>query len=53
MIAAAAGRQRGDLVIRRAPHERAFEIDVTPRIGINKCADWLRFVVRGNRFVSR
>jgi DNA-3-methyladenine glycosylase len=26
-----------------------FEIDVTPRIGITKCADWpLRFLIRGN-----
>jgi len=44
----------GDLNIRRARHEREFEIEVTPRIGITKCADWpLRFVIRGNKYVSR
>ena len=32
----------------------AFEIEVTPRIGIGECADWpLRFLIRGNPFVSR
>lgn len=45
---------RGDLVIRCPRGERHFEIDVTPRIGITKCADWpLRFVIHGNKFVSR
>lgn len=45
---------RGDLTIGRARHEHEFEIDVTPRVGITKCADWpLRFVIRGNKFVSR
>lgn len=45
---------RGGLVVRRPIEERAFEIDATPRIGIRQCADWpLRFVIRGNRFVSR
>ena len=45
---------RGCLVVRRPIEERAFEIDATPRIGIRQCADWpLRFVIRGNRFVSR
>jgi DNA-3-methyladenine glycosylase len=45
---------RGDLTVNRPRHEHHFEIDVTPRIGITKCADWpLRFVIRGNKFVSR
>jgi DNA-3-methyladenine glycosylase len=38
---------RGPLVVRAPAVERAFEIAVTPRIGIAKCADLpLRFVVR-------
>ena len=45
---------RGDLVVRADPREPDFEIVVTPRIGITKCADWpLRFYMAGNRFVSR
>ncbi len=45
---------RGSLVVRQPAEKRAFEIDVTPRIGIRECADWpLRFVIRRNRFVSR
>jgi 3-methyladenine DNA glycosylase Mpg len=29
-------------------------VEVTPRIGITHCADWpLRFLIAGNRFVSR
>jgi DNA-3-methyladenine glycosylase len=45
---------RGELNVRRPKHERQFEIDVTPRIGITKCVDWpLRFVIRGNKYVSR
>jgi DNA-3-methyladenine glycosylase len=45
---------RGDLVVRAPALVNSFEIEVTPRIGITKCADLpLRFVVKGNRFVSR
>ena len=44
----------GELNVRRASHQKKFEIEVTPRIGITKCADWpLRFVIRGNKYVSR
>ncbi len=44
---------RGSLVVRQPAEPRHVEIAVTPRIGITKCADLpLRFVVRGNRFVS-
>jgi len=44
---------RGKLVVREPALAQAIEIDVTPRIGIRVCAERpLRFVVRGNRFVS-
>ncbi len=44
----------GPLQVRRPLDESPFEIQVTPRIGITHCADWpLRFVIAGNRFVSR
>jgi DNA-3-methyladenine glycosylase len=44
---------RGSLHVRRLDEEQAFEIAVTPRIGITHCADWpLRFLISGNRFVS-
>lgn len=44
----------GPLQVRRPRHGSPFEIHVTPRIGITHCADWpLRFVIAGNRFVSR
>jgi DNA-3-methyladenine glycosylase len=44
---------RGALVVRDPAEKRRVEIGVTPRIGITKCADLpLRFIVRGNRFVS-
>jgi DNA-3-methyladenine glycosylase len=50
---------RGDLVVvSRQPASTfeipSFEISVTPRIGIVKCADLpLRFFIEGNKFVSR
>jgi DNA-3-methyladenine glycosylase len=44
---------RGALVVRDPAEKRRVEIGVTARIGITKCADLpLRFIVRGNRFVS-
>ena len=44
---------RGRLVVRTPRIEVPFEIGVTKRIGITKCADLpLRFVIRGNQFVS-
>jgi DNA-3-methyladenine glycosylase len=40
----------GPLQVRTPEKEEPFEVDVTPRIGITKCADWpLRFLIRGNR----
>jgi 3-methyladenine DNA glycosylase Mpg len=37
----------GPLRVVRPREVEPFEIDVTPRIGITKCADWpLRFVIR-------
>jgi DNA-3-methyladenine glycosylase len=45
---------RGELVVRALPDMPGFEIAVTPRIGITKCADLpLRFHIKDNRFVSR
>lgn len=45
---------RGEFVVREPGAESPIEIVVTPRIGITECADWpLRFLIRGNRFVSR
>ena len=44
---------RGPLVVRDPAEKRRVDIAVTQRIGITKCADLpLRFIVRGNRFVS-
>jgi DNA-3-methyladenine glycosylase len=44
---------RGSLVVREPATKQRVDIAVTPRIGITKCADLpLRFIVRGNRFVS-
>ncbi len=40
---------RGELVVRHAAQPRQFQIDVTPRIGISKCAELpYRFVARHN-----
>jgi DNA-3-methyladenine glycosylase len=45
---------RGNLVVLDPSDMPGFEIAVTPRIGITKCADLpLRFHIKGNRFVSR
>jgi DNA-3-methyladenine glycosylase len=45
---------RGPLQVRRSAEEPPFEVEVTPRIGITHNADWpLRFLISGNRFVSR
>ena len=39
----------GPLQVHKPDREEPFEIEVTPRIGITKCADWpLRFLIRGN-----
>ena len=44
---------RGALVVREPSEKHMVEVSVTPRIGIKKCADLpLRFIIRGNRFVS-
>ncbi|MGO9616561.1 MAG: DNA-3-methyladenine glycosylase, partial [Bryobacteraceae bacterium] len=44
---------RGSLVVREPASPRALEIQATPRIGIRICAERpLRFILRGNRFVS-
>jgi DNA-3-methyladenine glycosylase len=45
---------RGDLTIRKWRDMPSFEIGVTPRIGITKCADWpLRFIWAGHPCLSR
>lgn len=38
---------RGPLTVRRLVEEPAFDIEVTPRVGIRHCAEWpLRFLLR-------
>lgn len=45
---------RGRLVVREPANRQEVRIVVTPRVGIRHCSDWpLRFVIAGNRFVSR
>ena len=46
--------QRKPLVIRQGEYVPDDQVEVTTRIGITKSADWpLRWIIRGNRFVSR
>ena len=50
----AADLTRGSLQVRSLRDEPTIKVEATPRIGIRHCADWpLRFVIAGNRFVSR
>ena len=50
----AKGLQRKPLVIREGEPVPDDKVEVTTRIGITRCADWpLRWIVRGNRFVSK
>jgi DNA-3-methyladenine glycosylase len=45
---------RGSLVLRQWKKEPAFDIKVTPRIGIRHCADWpLRFIIANHPAVSK
>ncbi|HOL70776.1 MAG TPA: DNA-3-methyladenine glycosylase [Bryobacteraceae bacterium] len=45
---------QGSLIVRECLSKTPFEIVTTPRIGIRHCSDWpLRFIIAGNRFVSR
>jgi DNA-3-methyladenine glycosylase len=49
----AADVTRGPLTIRERKQPPAFDIQITPRIGIRHCADWpLRFLIAGNPSVS-
>ncbi|HUA20918.1 MAG TPA: DNA-3-methyladenine glycosylase [Bryobacteraceae bacterium] len=44
----------GPLQVRGLRRDDPFEVQVTPRVGIRHNADWpLRFVIAGNRFLSR
>jgi DNA-3-methyladenine glycosylase len=45
---------RGPVTVREPEQKQAFEIGISPRIGITRNVDWpLRFFIAGNRFVSR
>ena len=45
---------RGRLTVRALKAAAPIEVVATPRIGITHCPEWpLRFVIAGNRFVSR
>ena len=45
---------RGDLVVRAPSRNHPIVIDISPRVGITKCAELpLRFTIRGNPYVSR
>ena len=45
---------RGPLTVRDFQPKEIFNVDVTPRVGIRHCAEWpLRFLIKGNRFISR
>ena len=45
---------RSALQVRDVRAGPPIEVTVTPRVGIKHCADWpLRFLIAGNRFVSR
>ena len=45
---------RSSLHVRQERIERAFDVTVTPRVGITHCADWpLRFLVSDSPFISR
>jgi DNA-3-methyladenine glycosylase len=46
--------RRKPLIIRSGEPVSDERVEVTTRIGITRCADWpLRWIIRGNRFVSR